>query len=173
MLTLFNPTNEEFKMVFAGMDVIMKPGAKLQSDDAKANHLLNAFGQRGLCQLVFGDKEEVVGKAGVERNTEFKKAQVVRYNLMNEQRKNQGQSYLTPSKQIQGYAQELGISLLEPYALKDLQASAMTDLTQKNKDLEHKFSELSAQNAELLALLQKLVPPEELITGQHKLKGKG
>jgi hypothetical protein len=173
MLTLFNPTNEEFKMVFAGMDVRMKPGEKLQSDDAKANHLLNAFGQRGLCQLVFGDKEEVVGKAGVERNIEFKKAQVVRYNLMNEQRKNQGQAYLTPSREIQGYARELGISLVEPYALKDLQATAMTELIQKNIFLENKFSELSAQNAELLTLLQKLLPPEDLITGQHKPKGKG
>src|SRR3990170_2615613 len=160
MLTLFNPTNETFFMMFAGIDVVIKPGEKIQAEDAKANHLLNGFAQRGLCQLVFGDKEEEVAKAGETRNMEFKKSQVVRYNLMNEQRKMQGQAYLPPTKEVQKYAHELGISLLEPYALKDMQVTAMLDLAQKNRDLEKKFNDLYAQNTELMAAMQKLIARE-------------
>lgn len=173
MLTLFNPTNEELKMVYAGIDVVMKPGSKMQADDSKGNHLLNAFGVRGLCQLVYGDDEKAVAKAGIERNIEFKKAQVVRYNLQNEQRKNQGQSYLLAPKLIQGYAAELGISLIEPYAVKDIQANAMAALTQKNQDLEHKFNELSAQNEELLTLLRNLTSPEDAAGSAPGQKRKG
>lgn len=160
MLTLFNPTNETLVMMYAGVDVVMRPDSKLQVDDAKGNHLLNGFAQRGLCQLVFGDDEKKIAAEGIARNLEFKKVQVTRYNFMNEQRKNQGMSYLPATRQVQQYAQELQMTLAEPYALKDLQATNVQNILRKNQELEERFVTLQQQNQELLAMLQKLLPQE-------------
>ena len=145
MITLFNPTNETLRMVYAGIDFILESGQKRQADDACANHLLNSHGPRGLCQLVYGDDEKVVAKLGVQRNLEFKKNQVSRYNIMNEQRKMQGLGYLRPTEEIRKYAVELGLSLLEPYALKDEEKDAISTLQRENRELKSQLGELMIQ----------------------------
>lgn len=142
MLTLFNPTNEVFNMTFAGMDFTMKSGEKHQMDDSGANHLLNSYGRRGLCQLVYGDDEKTVAAAGRQRNEDFKKEQVANYNIMNEQRKMGGLGYLKPTPMVQKYALELGIGLLEPYTLKDVEKSEISNLMQENADLKRRMDEL-------------------------------
>lgn len=142
MLTLFNPTNEVFKMTFAGRDIILNPDNKLQVDDNAGNHLLNAYGRRGLCQLVFGDDEGKVGQAGRVRNVEFKKDQITNYNIQNEQRKMGGLGYLKPTPTVQRYALELGISLLEPYTLKDMEKGEIASLMRENQELKKRIEEV-------------------------------
>ncbi len=59
-----------------------------------------------------------------------------------------------------------GLALAEPYAMKDLQMTAVSQLQAKNVELEGKVSKLMEQNEKLLETLQKLLPKEEK-------KGKG
>ena len=44
-LTLFNPTNEQLDMQYAGISIGLKPGEKQTFAMKCATHLLNAFGQ--------------------------------------------------------------------------------------------------------------------------------
>uniref|UniRef100_A0A6M3ILX7 Uncharacterized protein n=1 Tax=viral metagenome TaxID=1070528 RepID=A0A6M3ILX7_9ZZZZ len=158
MITIFNPTNEVFKMVYAGIDVVLGPGDKKPVEDACANHLLNSHGPRGLCQLIYGDAEEVVGNKGQLRNYEFKKTQIARYNIMNEQRKMQGMGYIPPTDYLRQYAVELGIQLLEPYTLKNEETGAIAQIRRENEELKGQMAELMKTMSNLIA--QKGEPEE-------------
>jgi hypothetical protein len=189
MITLFNPTNETLKMMYGGISVVMEPppapSHKLNVEDPCGRHLLNAFAQRGLCQLIFGDDEKVVGAQGIDRNMEFKKGQIVRYNTQNEQRKMSGMGYLPPTDIVKQYAFELGIKLLEPYSLKDAEVSAIHNVVKENIDLKgrldtqtQEMSELKAQMQTLISLVQggseaKKSPREIILENEPPKKGKG
>ena len=147
--------------MYGGVAIIMEPvpapSNKLNVEDPTGKHLLNAFAQRGLCQLVFGDDEKTVGDQGRERNTEFKKVQVVRYNTQNEQRKMAGMGYLPPTEEVKRYAFELGIQLLQPYSLKDAEVSAIHNVVKENMDLKGRLDSQTAEIGELKDNLQKLI----------------
>lgn len=159
-------------MMYGGIAIVMEPAPapshKLNVEDPTGKHLLNGYAIRGLCQLVFGDDEKSVGDQGRERNTEFKKAQVVRYNTQNEQRKMAGMGYLPPTEEVKRYAFELGIKLLEPYSLKDAEVSAIHNVIKENMELK---GILEAQN-EKIGKLENLVQNLVLSLEGGK-KGKG
>lgn len=161
MITLFNPTNETLKMMYGGISVVMEPppapSHKMNVEDPCGRHLLNAFATRGLCQLIFGDDEKIVGAEGIDRNLEFKKTQIVRYNTQNEQRKMSGMGYLPPTEAVKQYAFELGIKLLEPYSLKDAEVSAIHNVVKENVDLKGRLEGQSAEIGELKTQLQTLI----------------
>ena len=50
-MVVLNPTNEDFDMQYAGISFTIKSGEKRTLSSAAANHILNAFTQRGLCYL--------------------------------------------------------------------------------------------------------------------------
>ena len=161
MITLFNPTNETLKMMYGGISVVMEPppgpSHKMNVEDPCGRHLLNAFATRGLCSLIFGDDEKIVGAQGIERNLEFKKTQIVRYNTQNEQRKMSGMGYLPPTETVKQYAFELGIKILEPYSLKDAEVSAIHNVVKENIDLKGRLEGQSAEIGELKTQLQTLI----------------
>lgn len=161
MITLFNPTNESLQMMFAGITYGMEPfpgpTSKLAVEDPCGKHLLNAFAQRGLCQLVFGDNEKVVARTGIERNLEFKKTQVIRYNSSNEQRKMAGLGYMPPTKELKRYSIELGIALLEPYSLKEAELTAIHTARTENAALKSDLEVMRAENAETKAQLSQII----------------
>lgn len=161
MITLFNPTNETLSMMFAGITYVMEPprapSHKLQVEDACGKHLLNAFAQRGLCQLVFGDSEELVARDGISRNLEFKKTQIMRYNSNNEQRKMQGLGYMPPTKELKRYSVELAIGLLEPYSMKDAELASIANARTENAALKTELETMRADNAETKKQLAELI----------------
>ena len=142
MIVLFNPTNELFEMMYGGIAMNLAPNSKRQVDDPCGKHLLNSHSTRGLCQLIYGDDEENVSKAGVKRNLEFKKNHVVRYNQINEQRKMQGLGYIPPTKELKDYSLELGIQLLEPYNVQDVTKSAIATLSEENALLKQQLTKI-------------------------------
>ena len=189
MITLFNPTNETLNMMYGGISIIMEPppapSHKMNVEDPTGKHLLNRFAQRGLCQLVFGDDEKIVGAQGVERNLEFKKTQIVRYNTQNEQRKMAGMGFLPPTETVKQYAFELGIKLLEPYSLKDMEVSAIHNAVKENLELKGRLEgqgiemeALKSQVQTLIALMQgvaeaKKTPLGKILENDPPHKGKG
>jgi len=172
MITLFNPTNETLKMMYGGIAIVMEPppapSHRLNVEDPCGKHLLNAFATRGLCQLVYGDNEEIVGDAGRDRNTEFKKAQIVRYNTMNEQRKMSGMGYLPPTEDVKRYAFELGIKLLEPYTMKDAEVTAIHNAAKENQELKGQLQTQQTEINDLKFRLTQLVGLMEGMAGAEK-----
>lgn len=115
-IMLLNPTNENFdEMMWGGRGFPLPSGEKMKVDDACGNHLLNAYGPKGLCSLEFGDQEETVAELGRKRNMSFKKRQISVHNQSNIARRQQGLPFRIPSPTIIKYAEELGVTLEEPY----------------------------------------------------------
>ncbi len=161
MIILFNPTNETLNMMYAGVAIVMEPSPekthKMQVEDACGKHLLNAFAQRGLCQLIFGDDEKTVAQAGISRNLEFKKLQIIRYNANNEQRKMAGLGYMPPTKELKRYSVELGIGLLEPYSIKDAELASIASARSENLALKAELETMRKENDETRTQLAKLI----------------
>lgn len=167
-VVLWNPTNEDFEMQYAGRSFTLFAGEKEEVNEACANHLLNAFGQRGLTFLKYGDIEDEVGAKAKERNVEFKKRQVQIYNQTNEQRKLTRLGYLSASDKIKQYALELGIELIEPYSLKDEEKAAISHSTKENADLRAKLEKQDGEMAELKAMMKQFMSknkPEPEVSG--------
>ena len=176
-------------MMYGGISVVMEPSPapshKMNVEDPCGRHLLNAFATRGLCQLIFGDDEKIVGAEGIERNLEFKKAQIVRYNTQNEQRKMSGMGYLPPTDTVKQYAFEFGIKLLEPYSLKDAEVSAIHNAVKENMDLRlivetqsKEMGILKTQLENLMNMMQgaadlKKTPLSKILEDEPGKKGKG
>jgi len=148
-------------MQYAGRSFTLFRGEKEEVNEACANHLLNAFGQRGLTFLKYGDDEAEVGEKAKERNIEFKKRQVTLYNQTNEQRKLTRLGFLSPTQKLKDYALELGIELLEPYTLKDEEKAAISKSTVENEDLRKKLVAQEVEMAEMKAMMKQLLEAKE------------
>ena len=160
-VVLWNPTNEDFDMQYAGRSFTLESGQKATVNDACANHLLNAFGPRGLTFLSYGDDEKDIEIKAKERNYEFKKRQVQVYNQTNEQRKLTRLGYLPPSKKLKEYALELGIELIEPYSMKDEERAAISKSTVENELLKAQAAQQAKEITELKEMMKQLMSEKE------------
>jgi len=163
-IMLYNPTNERFEMQFGGVSMTMKPNAKLEVEDACGNHLLNAFGQRGLCKLFYDCDEKKIKEDGKKRNFEFKKKQVIEYNQRNENRKQMGLPYLPATDKVKEYAVDLQLELLEPYSVRDEERGAIAESRDREKALQSQIVDLQIAMANLIEELKvdkKEVPKKD------------
>jgi len=165
-MVLWNPTDEDLEMQYAGISIGMKSGQKEAFAMKCATHLLNAYGQRGLTSLMYGSDEEKVGKAAIQRNYDFKKKQVVEYNQRNEARKQMRLGFLPPTKEIKEYAIQLGIQLLEPYSVRDEERAAISETAIQNETLR---KQIAAQEHEMTQIKELLA---QMISGQEQEKKK-
>ena len=157
-LMVWNPTNEALHMQYAGISITMNPGEKQVFAIKCANHLLNGFGPRGLTSLQYGSDEDSVGKDAIQRNADFKKKQVIEYNQRNESRKQMGLGYLPPTPHIKKYAIELGLEILEPFAVRDEERKGISDTTKENAKLKEEMAELKSM---MKALMEQKFEPGE------------
>jgi hypothetical protein len=169
---LWNPTNEDFnELQYAGRRFALKAGERVTVNDKCANHVLNAFGQRGLTFLKYGDKEEEVGAAAIETNKDFKRRQITNFNVDNEQRSMKKLGYLPPTKLLKQYALEMGIKLIEPYTLKDEEKAAISDSTRENAELKKELAELREMMKNFMAAKEEAKP--RLTGAQRTVRGEG
>jgi len=160
MITLYNPTNEQFDMQHQGVSFSLKAGDKVEVEDARARHVLNSMGPRGLTTLFYGCDEEKIKRDAVLRNLAFKKKQITEYNQRNENRKMEGKSYLPPTEKVTEYAIELGLKLLEPFTMKDEERSEISKAKEENAGLKREMEEMREMMSELLKRLPD-EPPEK------------
>ena len=165
-IVVYNPTNEKLEATYIGTTVEIAPEQKIRMDDARARHVLNVLGPRGLVSLEYGDDAdggaglEKKAKEGRKRNKEFKRHQVLRYNQMNESHKQQSLPYVAVTENVREYAKELGIGLVEPYHFKDAEMEEISNLRQTKDDKDryiHKLEETNKQQAEDLKELKQQV----------------
>jgi hypothetical protein len=157
MMVLWNPTNETIEPVFHGITYTFKPGEKQKVEDACGKHILNAYTQRGMTVLEYGDekREQEIGEKARRRNREFKIKQVETYNQTNESRKMQGQSYLTPPDKVREYADELGIELNAPYLVRDKDREEMDRMVKENDGLRNLLASMNDRMAKMEEALNK------------------
>lgn len=164
---LFNPTNETLAATYIGEETSLEPGAKVRVDDARANAILSNLYPRGLCELEFGDEgdgELRKAEAGRERNREFKKRHVLKFNAQNDQQIQTKRPYIIPDPVTKAYARELGMKLFEPYTntddftkeyaeLKGQLDSAKAEISEKDKALQ----QMQTDMAEMRKMMSRIV----------------
>jgi hypothetical protein len=160
-LKLWNPTNEDFEMQYAGISIGMPAGTQQIFAIKCATHLLNAFGQRGLTSLTHGCDEDKVGKEAIQRNIDFKTKQIVEYNQRNENRKLSGLGFLPPTETLKKYAIELGLKLLEPYQVRDEERAGISEGKRENEELKKKLADQETEMAELRMTLKQILENQE------------
>jgi len=180
-ITLFNPTNEDLTGCKGGKNFTIpkypERGHKVTVDDAKAKHLLNVLGPRGLTSLEYGDElddgknEKRKAEDGRNRNLSFKRKQVIRYNQENEARKAQQLGYINPPDHIEEYAKELGTGLIQPYAVQDVKNEEISGLKETNAELMKQLLDQGKKMEGMFNLLRDkgmLMNDEE--TQEHELE---
>lgn len=169
-IVLFNPTNEELRAQYGGIDVVVAPrgedGDMLRVDDQKARHVLNILGPRGLTSLEFGDEGDVLEQKandGIKRAEEFKQRQVRAYNRDNEARKMRTLEYVEPPEQIKQWAKDLGVVLLQPYELPSVDLEETATLRKANKELMAQLKTQAGHMEEIMSMLKQkgLLEPKE------------
>lgn len=151
-IIIYNPTNEEFTATYIGISDKILPEQKLRVDDARGRAYLNELGKRGLVQLEYGDEGEGAKRkadAGRNKNLEFKRKNVLRYNQTNERAKMNGAAYNDPPQQIKEYAEELGLSLIQPFQFTDEKNIRMADLKQESLSKDRLLAEKDREMGEL------------------------
>ncbi len=161
-------------MQYAGRSFTLHSGERIEVNEKCANHVLNAFGQRGLTFLKYGDDEKTVGEEAIARNMDFKRAQVSRYNEMNEQRKLSRLGSLAATPILKKYALELGVELLAPYTLRDEEKEAIAKSTVENEILKQRLAKQDEEMAEMRTMMKQLMSgnkTEEAAEGETKGQG--
>lgn len=173
-LIVWNPTNDDFDLQYAGFSFTIKAGEKRHLDINCANYALTAMGARGLTSLVYGDesREAKIGEDAIARNKEFKTRQVVLYNQQNENRKHMNLGFLPPAEHLKKYALELGLKLLEPYSVRDEERNAISQTRQVNEDLSLRLAQQDKEMAELKEMIKQLMPQKEPSELRVKRDGK-
>jgi len=188
---VYNPTSEDFEVLFQGIPVRIKgvhfdhdkgievDGQKIKMDDARANHCLHELGPRGLCQLEYGDEAKIdeIRESARRRNKEFKAKQVQRYNQQNEMNRQTNRPFIPTPAHIRDYADELGIKLIKPFEIEDPKKDRAVALEQENKELKKTLDRQSRQFDLLMKRLdamgvdagdQKKAPlPDDKLTIEH------
>jgi len=159
---VWNPTNEDFDMQYAGISFTIKAGEKRELEGNCAGAILNSHGARGLTVLKYGDEanEDRIASAARDRNREFKMRQVVLYNQQNENRKHMNLGYLPPMAKLKEYALELGIKLLEPYNVREEERAGISEAKRENEALKEEMAELKAMMKQLMSAKTAAPEPE-------------
>ena len=165
-MVIWNPSNEDIDMQYAGVSFTLKSGEKRDFDVNVANYIINSFGVRGLTPLKYGDEpnEKKLGDDGIARNMEFKKRQITLYNQQNENRKHMNLGYQPPSEILKRYAIELGLKLLEPFTVRDEERAAISKSSIENEELKQKLAVQEKEMAELKDMMKQFmsreIPPD-------------
>lgn len=165
MIFLWNPTKEDFTFQYGGLNYTISADSRKKVLEPMGNHALNALGARGLTRLIFDDDgksidEEKIKADSVERNREFKIRQIVTYNERNERRKASGQPYDPPTPQVKKYALDLGITLLQPYAMADAERGKIGELSKENDDLK---TQINKQSDDMKSMMESMKQMQEQI----------
>jgi hypothetical protein len=136
-VVLLNGTNETLEHLKGGLPFTFPPypeeGCMKKVDSKVGNFLLTALGQRGLQMMAYGDDKEKKIETSRRINLEFKRRQVINHNRLNENNRNSSLAYIEPTRKIIEYAEELGLALMSPYTVKELENNEMNLLKRQLK----------------------------------------
>ena len=138
----------------------------IEFDDARARHILNKLGRRGLVAMKYNDDESAKRVESMGAWTEFWELQVGNFNRDNEKRKNEKLAYVAPSKEISAHARALNIEVLQPWRIERNDNPEIERLTKRNVQLEGKLDKLTEQLNALIGMVakdKKIDPPVDKV----------
>jgi hypothetical protein len=156
-----NFTPDEITWTHGGIIGILKEGDVEEFDNARGNHILNKYGQRGLVQLQYGDDEEEVKRLAMKVYKEFWYRQITNFNRQNETLRNENKAYIFPQKVLEEKAKEFSVELIGPWKV-NLPSSdkEMVRLQQENRELRSSIDDMQSQMKELIKIVKSNVGPK-------------
>jgi hypothetical protein len=162
-MIIANFTPEEVEWKHQGISGIIKPGEVKEFDNARANHILNKWGQRGLLRLQYGDENKIPEKkaAALKQYKEFWLHQIVVFNRQNEMRKNGNRAFIFPPNGLEKKAEEFGVELIGPWKITPpADDKKLKSLEEDNRELratlQQMQEQMKAQSAQMTTLMEYL-----------------
>src|SRR3972149_7613003 len=119
MAAVANFTPDPIRWHHLGATAILEPGAVVEFETHRANHIVNKFGPRGIVTLAYGDDQAAKAKEAMATWRRFWVKQITVYNQDNEKRKNTNREYVDPTEILLEHSKTLGIPLVGPWMVKD------------------------------------------------------
>lgn len=165
-MILANFTPDTINWRHGGQMGTLKPGDVTEFENARANHIVNKFGPRGIIKMQYGDDEDPKRKQAMKIYTEFWQRQVTISNRDNETRKNENKPYVFPSEQVVAKATELGIEVIGPWKINPPATDKrITEVQEENMQLKGQVSTMASQISNLTeqvaALIDVMTKPAE------------
>ena len=162
---IFNPTAEHIDTMHASSLYSFEPGETKPIDDkAAAAHILNTFSRRGLVSLEYGDDtnkgtggktiKENKAEFGRKANYNFTRGMVIAHNQINEANKATHKAFVSPTKQVEGYAKRHSLKLVKPYEVDDILQQEQNKLAAENRELKGMIKDQGLQIGELLEAIK-------------------
>lgn len=152
-MVILNPTDETIEVKWSGMVHALEPDSRNSFNDADGKQIVHNYANRGLVELNYGDEGEIEVekiKAGRLKYDEFWTKQIVNYNQINEERQQGNRPFIRPTKDVVHHSKRLGLKLLEPYKVEDVDSKEISILMEQNKRLERE----STKKDKALELMQ-------------------
>lgn len=150
-----NFTPDTINWQHIGVEGAIKPDQVVELEDSRARHILNKYAARGLVQMNFGDEPEPKRKQSMSQWKNFWEEQVVTFNRHNEDQKEKGNRYATPTAEIKEHAEKLGLELLRPWRIESKDNPEFQKLKSENAELKGSLSTMQAQIDKLIEMVGK------------------
>jgi cell division protein FtsB len=161
-----NFTPDDIKWTHLGIIGTLKAGEIDEFDENRAKHILTKFGQRGLLQVKFENREDLHGyrNNAMEIYKQFWEHQVYNHNSHNAVLKNEGKAYIPPTKELARHAKEIGLEISGPWLdTKKTETKQIQDLKAENDALKAEMSDIKGMMGELLQEMRSR-PVREIVT---------
>jgi len=170
MAIVCNFTPDEIEWQHVGIIGVLKPGDIKEFPDARAAHILNQFGPRGVLRYSLEDDPDKKREESIRIYKRFWMHQITTFNQSNEAKKNEKLPYSFPTEQLKEKAEEMGIELIAPWTSQPKTDSAqVAELKAENKELRTLVDELKKNQEEMLKVMkeigQKPAVPHTVETG--------
>jgi hypothetical protein len=152
-----NFTPDDVVWMHIGQRGKLKPGDIEEFSDARAAHILNKWGAKGVMRYDLKDDPEKKKAECMRLWTKFWMNQITTFNQQNEARKNEGKIYNFPTDELTEHAETLGIELVGPWkAVKQTDNKQVLELKAENEELKTQMGEMRETMSEMLELVKTL-----------------
>lgn len=162
----FTPDPVEWQHV--GVVGTLEPDDITEFDDARAKHILNKWGARGLLKVDYEDKgrEDELREQAMKMWRRFWERQVTNFNQHNEVLKNENKAYIRPPRHIEEKARELNIELVGPWKIEKVQPGADP---KEFESMKSELSELKSMVSDMASMMKSVAQQrDDAIIDQFK-----
>ena len=172
-MLIANYTPDAINFFYVGVEGRIEPDDVLEVTDPMGNHILTAYGPRGLIRITYEDKgdkerEKKLRETSMRNYKNFWIRQMERHNRHNESLKALGQLFADPNQDIKQKSVELGIDLIQPWSINTTSiADKKSELAQEQLEKERADKEKILHERNMMAgEIATLKGSQENLAGQ-------
>lgn len=156
-MIICNFTPDKVPWMHIGQAGALEPGDIKEFDDARAKHILNKWGARGVLRYELNEDVEEKRKQSMQIYKRFWMNQISSFNQLNEARKNENKPYNFPTNDLVEHAETLGVELVAPWrTVQKTDDKQVAELKAENKELRGQVHDLKEDMAEILAIMKEI-----------------